>query len=97
MFQKMLQGGSETQTYEIVEKTTQSSANFVVTSKKKPKYISKGTLFYVDYTTEASLYDVDNEKLYGSTNSITKISDTQWQFGAGSSMQAEHMIIFIYD
>ena len=98
MFQKMLQGGgSETQTYEIVEKTTESAAYFVLTSKKKPKYISRGRFYYVDNTTDASLYDVDNEKLYGSTNSIIKISDTQWQFNAGSSLRVDHMILFIYD
>ena len=107
MYQRILQnssnGGTKRSplTYEYKQITTSANTPFTETCSKKPIFIIKTSYFY-DSTKSTYVYDVEYDKCtYIETmqpsNNIGIISDTEYQFNAGSSRSTTHIILFVIE
>ena len=107
MYQRMLQnssnGGTKRSplTYEYKQRTTNANTPFTETCSKKPIFIIR-TSYYYDGSVFTSVYDVEYDKCTNietmqPSNDISIISDTEYQFSAGSSRSTTHKILFVLE
>ena len=107
MFQRMLQnssnGGTKRSplTYEYKQRTTNENTPFTETCSKKPIFIIKNS-DYFDGSKSIDVYDVEYDKCTNietmqPSNNIGIISDTEYQFSAGSSRSTIHTILFVFE